>query len=150
MLWRYFFVLETCYTIHQLESTKLDKVNDEIHCAFKYHLTNDEIFDEIVGKEFEVYLIEYGNNGQNSGFEVLIPNKLKEYYINYNEQNPEILKIPHINASLANKAKTVNSKKLNFKRLENPIKLIRSFGYWIKENGNQYVSYEPFLETKRK
>lgn len=71
-----------------------------------------------MGKEFEVYLIEYGNNGQNSGFEVLIPNKLKEYYINYNEQNPEILKIPHINASLANKAKAVNSKNLILKGLK--------------------------------
>lgn len=83
MLWRHFFDLEICYTIHQLESKKLDKVNDEIHCAFKYHPTNDEI----VGKEVEVYLIRYGNNGQNSGFEVLIPNKLKEYYINYDKPN---------------------------------------------------------------
>lgn len=145
-----FFDSEACYIIHQLESKKLDKVNDEIHCTFKYLPANNEIFDEIVGKEFEVYLIGYGNDGQNSGFEVLIPDELKEYYINYDEQNPEILKTPHITASLANKAKAVNSKKLNFKKLEKPIKLIGRFGYWIKENGNQYVSYEPFLEAKRK
>ena len=69
-----FFDLETCYIIHQLESKKLDKVNDEI-------------FDEIVEKEFEVYLIGYGNDGQNSGFEMLIPDELKEYYKNHDKQN---------------------------------------------------------------
>lgn len=45
------------------------------------------------------------NDGQNSGFEILLPEELSEYYINFDEQNPDVLKVPHITASLANGAK---------------------------------------------
>lgn len=41
--------------IHSLESTQLENVNDELHCTFKYHPSENEIFDDIVGKTFEVY-----------------------------------------------------------------------------------------------
>lgn len=44
-----------------------------------------------------------------------------------------------------NDAKSLNTKNLNFKTLEKPIKLIGKFGYWIKDNNNEYLSYEPFV-----
>ena len=87
-----FFEADMVDLIHSLETEKLAIVNDEIHCTFKYHPTTDEIFNDIVGKTFEVYLIGYGNDGQNSGFEILFPDELKDYYINYDEQNPTVLK----------------------------------------------------------
>lgn len=61
------------------------------------------------------------------------PNELKKYYINYDEQNLTILKTPHITTSLAIDAIPTNTKKLSFKPLEKPIKLIGRFGFWIKE-----------------
>ena len=143
-----FFETYTVDLIHSLETEKLAKVNDEMHCTFKYHPTTDEIFNDIVGKTFEVYLISYGNDGQNSGFEILLPDKLKNYYINYDEQNPGILKTPHITASLAEGAKASNTKNLNFKPLEKPIKLIGKFGYWIKDGNVEYLSYEPYTKGK--
>lgn len=44
-----FFEGDTIELIHSLETEKLARVNDEIHCTFKYHPNNDEIFNEIVG-----------------------------------------------------------------------------------------------------
>ena len=144
-----FFEADMVELIRSLETEKLAIVNDEIHCTFKYHPTDEEIFDEIVGKVFEVYLIGYGNDGQNSGFEILLPDELKDYYINYDEENPNILKVPHITASLAEDAKSSNTKNLSFKPLEKPVKLIGRFGYWIKDNEKEYLSYESYSRSKK-
>ena len=143
-----FFEEDMVNIIHSLEKEKLARVNDEIHCTFKYHPNNNEIFNEIVGQVFEVYLVGYGNDGQNSGFEILLPEELREYYINFDEQNPEVLKVPHITASLAEGAKASNTKNLDFKPLEKPIKLIGKFGYWIKDENNEYLSFEPYAKSK--
>ena len=76
------------------------------------------------------------------------PDELKDYYINYNEQNPTVLKTPHITASLAEGAKATNTKNLNFKPLEKPVKLVGRFGYWIKGKSEEHLSYEPYLKCK--
>ena len=47
-----FFEADAEELIHSLETEKLAKVNDEIHCTFKYHPNEEEIFDELVGKKF--------------------------------------------------------------------------------------------------
>lgn len=138
-----FFEKDMAELIHSQE-------NDEIHCTFKYHPVDNEIFNEIVGEYFEVYLIGYGNDGQNSGFEISLPKDLKSYYINYDEDNPSVLKVPHITASLARNAKASNTKNLKFIPLEKPIKLVGRFGYWIKDENNEYISYEPFYKSKTK
>lgn len=139
-----FFEEDMVDLIHSLETEKLAIVNDEIHCTFKYHPNNNEIFNEIVGQIFEVYIVGYGNDGQNSGFEILLPEELKKYYINFDEQNPEILKKPHITASLAEDAEASNTKNLDFKPLEVPIKLVGRFGYWIKDEKDEHISFEPY------
>jgi len=141
-----FFEKEAVDLIHSLELETLSNINDEIHCTFKYHPSTNEIFNNIVGKTFEVFLIGYGNDKQNSGFEIRLPNELQEYYINYDEQNPNILKKPHITASIAEGAKSSNTKNLNFIPLKNPIKIIGKFGYWIKEENKEYLSYEPYYK----
>ena len=145
-----FFDKDMTELIHSLEKEKLERVNDEIHCTFKYHPLDEEIFNEIVGKYFDIYLIGYGNDGQNSGFEILLPEELKKFYINYDEENLNILKVPHITASLANNAKASNTKNLKFIPLENPVKLVGRFGYWIKDVDNEYVSYEIYSKKKIK
>ena len=139
-----FFEDDMANLIHSLETKKLTLVNDVMHCTFKYHPMDEEILNDIVGEKFEVYLISYGNDGQNSGFEILLPDKLKKYYINYDEENPTILKPPHITASLAESAKASNTKKLTFKPLEKKVKLTGRFGYWIKDGDIEYLSYKPY------
>ena len=88
-------------------------------------------------------LIGYGCDGFNSGFMVRIPEELKEYYINYDESN--CLVIPHITSSIMKNADTNNTKYLDFKLFDKPIRVFGMFGYYIKdENGKAYVSYTPF------
>lgn len=142
-----FFLEDTINIIHSLEKEKLAVINDNLHCTFKYHPSNNEIFNEIVGQEFEVYIIGYGNDGQNSGLEILLPEELREYYINFDEQNPKVLKKPHITASLSKDAKASNTKNLDFKLLETPVKVIGKFGYWIKEKNKEYLSFEPYIKN---
>ena len=75
---------------------------------------------------------------------------MKAFYINYDEENLNILKVPHITASLANNAKASNTKNLKFIPLENPVKLVGRFGYWIKDEDNEYVSYEIYSNKRTK
>ncbi len=139
-----FFDKDTVELIHLLETNMLDEVNDEIHCTFKYKPTKEEVFNEIVGKRFEVFLIGYGNDGMNSGFQIALPDELIPYYINYDEQNLNTLKVPHITASLVKGAKASNTKNLEFTPLEKPIKIIGKFGYWIKDKNGEYLSYKAY------
>ncbi len=143
-----FFEADVVELIHSLETKKLAKVNDEIHCTFKYHPNEQEIFNDIVGESFEVFLIGYGNDGMNSGFQVSLPEELMPYYINYDEQNPDVLKVPHITASLSEGAKASNTKKIEFKPLEKPIRIVGKFGYWIKDGNDEYLSYDPYSKNK--
>lgn len=133
---------ESVKLIHQLEQNKLDRVNDEIHLTLKYKPNKNEIFDDIVGQEFYMYLIGYGNDGMNSGFEIELSEELKPYYINYDETNPSILKIPHITASLSDDAEAVNTKNLKFNKLPQKYKIKGRFGYWIEEDDKEYLSYK--------
>lgn len=143
-----FFEGETAEFIHSLEDNQLEKVNDKLHCTFKFHPSRSEIFNELVGKEFEVYIIGYGNDGNNSGFEIMLPEDLRKYYINYDEKNGGILKVPHITASLKEGARANDTKKLEFKRFERPIKIVGRFGFWIKEGNKEYLSYRPYILKK--
>lgn len=93
-----FFDEETVKLIHSLEEDTLDVVNDEIHCTFKYHPANDEIFNEIVGKYFDVYLVGYANGGKNSGFKIEIFKKLEKYYIHHEPIDQTKLITHHITA----------------------------------------------------
>ena len=43
-----FFEGETVDFIHSLETEQLPIINNEIHCTFKYHPSESEIFDELV------------------------------------------------------------------------------------------------------
>ena len=143
-----FFEGEIVEIIHSLEKTTLEEINDRLHCTFKYHPSNEEIFNDIVGKTFEVYLVGYANDGMNSGFEILLPEELKKYYINFDEDNPCVLKIPHITASLKQGAKASNTKNLKFNKLDKPVKINGRFGFWIKENDREYLSYKPYIIKK--
>ena len=145
-----FFDEEAIKIIKSLETVKLPIINDEIHCTFKYHPDEDEIFDELVGKEFEIELIGYGYDGQNSGFSLKLPDELLKYYINYDEGYNKKLKIPHITTSLSEGAKAENTKNLNFYLLKKPIKIIGKFGYWIKDKNSEFVSFKPYKNIKTK
>ena len=89
-----------------------------------------------------MYLIGYGNDGMNSGFEIELSEELKPYYINYDEINKSILKIPHITASLSDDAEAVNTKNLKFNKLPQKYKIKGRFGFWIEDDDKEYISYK--------
>ena len=110
------------------------------HCTFKYRPLEEQIFDDLVGKEIDILVVGYGCDGQKSGFEIIIPEELHDYYINYDNNNN--LKIPHITTSLNYNAKPVNTYKLSFTKLDKPFLIKGHFGYCIQENEKTYISYE--------
>ena len=136
---------ESIKLIQKLETKKLERINDEIHLTLKYKPAKEEILNEIVGKEFELYLIGYGNDGKNSGFEVELTEELKPYYINFDEDDKTSIKIPHITSSLANDAKAVDTKNLLFNKLSQKYKVKGKIGFWIEdEEGKEYLSYKQY------
>ena len=138
-----FFDEEVSNIIRVLEVESLEKSVKNLHCTFKYKPKYEEIFDVIVGKEFFVEIVGYGNDGENSGFEIVLPEELHKYYINYEGEDENILTIPHITVSLKEGAKAVNTKNLKFKPLGTPVKIKGTFGYYVREKGKEGVSFKP-------
>lgn len=134
-----FFDDDASKFIHSLENERLPIENDKLHCTFKYHPKDDEILNELVGKEIEVFLIGYASDGQNSGFQVLLPDDIGKYYYDMNKSE-----IPHITASISENAKSLDTGSLKFKPLGKKYSVIGKFGYWIKENKCEYVSYDKY------
>lgn len=136
-----FFEPDTINLIHSLESNPLEKVNDTTHCTFIYHPKSTKIYNKLVGKYFTLYLIGYASDTKNSGFKVTLPEELEPYYQNYDRENN--LVTPHITASLSKNTKPFNTRNLNFHPLDKPIKIVGRFGYYIKKNNKEYLSFEP-------
>lgn len=136
-----FFDEEEASIINSLDEGHLPIIINEVHCTFKFKPQKDEIFDEIVGNLYEITLIGYGCDGQNSGFEIKLPSELEKFYINY-ESDSSILRVPHITSSLNYGALPKNTKDLNFKPLEKEIKIKGRFGYWVKDGDRGHISFE--------
>lgn len=132
---------DTLSKIKSLEREPLPITNDILHCTLKYHPKENELFPEIIGKEFTIKLTGYASNGKNSGFEIELPTELEKYYINYDEVTNK-LKTPHITTSISEGAKAKNTKDLNFIPLPKTEIITGKVGYWIKENNKEYISYE--------
>lgn len=126
--------------IRSLEKNKLPKIYKVLHCTFKYKPSEKKIFYDLFGREFEIKLIGYGSDSNNSGFEIELPKELEKYFINYDIDGK--LKVPHITASLSENADSNKTKDLVFLPLESEIKIIGKFGCLIRENDSEYVRYD--------
>lgn len=138
-----FFEEESVKLIHSLDTNKLEKANDEIHCTFRYHPSEKEIFNELVGQTFEVTLTSYGNNNKNAGFLISLPEELIPFYINY-ESDQKTLRVPHITSSISSNAIPSETKNLDFKPLSRQYKVKGKFGFCIKDNRGKYISYDKY------
>lgn len=130
-----FFDDDTVNFIRKLEKRPLAIPINEIHCTFKFRPRDDEIFDELVGKEIELSI----SDGNNSGFEVELPVDIMHYYINYDKSGK--LNRPHITVSLSQGAKPLDTKNLKFEKLLKTYKVKGRFGYWIKKGISEHISY---------
>ena len=142
-----FFEGEDAKTIKSLEEKKLPIRSDILHCTFKYLPKKDEIFNQLVGKEFDVFLTGYACDGRNSGFSVQFTGDIDDYYINFEETDSSKLKRPHVTTSIAPGSKPMNTKDLDFVQFEKPVKVKGKFGYWVKEGYKQFLMYKEFRGT---
>lgn len=112
--------------------TKLDKPIDDLHVTFSFNpKEEDKLPKELIGKEIPIKVIGEGNNGTNHGYKVELPNmnfaingervSLKSLYT-----NPAV---PHITMSLSPKGKAVDTRYLDFSKIE-PFDVVGKLGYW--------------------
>lgn len=119
----------------------LEKIPDNLHCTFQYQPTDEQItdFNKIVGKEFEIKLIGYGNNQKNAGFLIEIPDELNRYFTNGQNEGRVVPK--HITTSFTKKSPAVFTRDLDFKPLDKPITVKGKAGFYVKENDMKGISY---------
>lgn len=113
-----------------LQKKGLDSNIENMHITFKFGDT-EKYPEELMGKEFKIKIIGYASDGKNSGFSVELPEKLKPYY--------KSSSIPHITVSIGEvdgiKGKPVDTAKLNFKPLKEPVEIQGKLGYFIFGKG---------------
>ena len=126
--------------IMENEKSCLAKRPNNFHCTMQYMPKDLKYFNDIMGKEVVIALTGYGNDGENSGYSVQLPDEVKKYFLNIDEQGN--LKVPHITTSLSDDGKAVNTANLNFEDLENPIFVRGRFGAFVKEEDIEYISFE--------
>lgn len=131
-----FFDDKNSNILRSLDYNKLNNKIKNLHITFKFAPSNEEIFNEIVGKTFTIEITGYGNDGQNAGLQVNLPDELIEYYINDNT--------PHITTTLSDSSKTINTHKLKYNKFTYPIKVQGKFAYYIQDNNKDFISTTPF------
>ncbi len=132
--------------IRTLEKEQLTMKVRNLHCTFNYRPSDNDVFDDIVGEEIELMLVGYGCDGNNSGFEVKIPEEMLEYYKNY--YGDEIV-TPHITTSIAKVENAFDTKDLDFEPFPEPYIIKGKYGYFIGGRSNSFISFEPQIDIKR-
>ena len=111
-----FFDNETINKLLSRDFNKLQIVNRDLHVTMREFPKEEN--KELIGKKYQIKVIGYGTNKQNSGFLIELPHNLLPYYKNL-DKDGSIIK-PHITTSMSLGASAKNTKNLEFKLLENP------------------------------
>lgn len=98
--------------LKQNEQSPLIKLPKNYHVTFEYKPQNIEKYNEILNKRFEIRVVGYASNGENSAFKVEFPKDLNMFY-NRRTNNGELV-TPHITMSMGKSGKAVNSCYLKF------------------------------------
>ncbi len=143
-----FVVPEDMEKLFSKEGTFLGFRNDIPHITFLYKPDKYHLIEDYVGKDVTIHVIGYGCDGENSAFEVTFPEEYNEFYFNKDEDGNSIK--PHITLSLSDNAKASNSKNLTFVKFKEPIAIQGRFGYWIKDDKEEYPLYDKLLPKLKK
>ena len=134
-----FFNKENSKIISDNEKQRLEFLPNNFHCTFAFRPNEIELFNQFVGQNVDVSLIGYGNNNENSGFEIAFDDKFKDLFKNFDINNTP--KTPHITTSLANGARAVNTCNLRFEPIK-PITITGRFGFFVIENNKGFISFD--------
>lgn len=135
-----FFTGEEEQKLIRLEPIRLIRCPRSFHCTFGYKPSHEDIirFNEIVGETGTVLVDGHGQDEDNTGYRIIIPQEFREYFRNYDKNG--ILKVPHITMSLSDKGRAVNTCYLDFNKLVEPFEISGKFGFFI--DGLNEPSYE--------
>ena len=129
------------------EGTFLGNRNDLPHITFLYKPDGKHLIEDVIGKSITCYLTAYGCDGDNSAFQVSLPDDYNDLYLNKDE-NGDVIE-PHITVSLSDNGKAINSRYLTYVKLKEPIPVNGTFGYWIKDSGKEYPLFSKILPKKK-
>ena len=129
------------------EGTFLGNRNDLPHITFLYKPDGKHLIEDVIGKSITCYLTAYGCDGDNSAFQVSLPDDYNDLYLNKDE-NGDVIE-PHITVSLSDNGKAINSRYLTYVKLKEPITIKGTFGYWIKNEGKEYPLFNKILPKKK-
>lgn len=135
-----FFDEESIRIIESLEKNPLEQKVKNMHCTFKFRPNKEELCPELLGQEFELFLIGYGCDGKNSGFEVQLPKELKEKYHHTDKKTGQMI-LSHMTVSYALNSTPKHTKDINFQPLETKVKVTGRFGYFMDNGTISYHSY---------
>lgn len=110
------------------------------HVTVAYRPGADKVFLDSLGSKANIHAIGYGNNGKNEGLLVEISaedpaiQKTLEERIAPDDKSGELKRVPlHVTLSIAEGAKAVSTRDLDFVPLDNPIDLTGSFKLFGKD-----------------
>ena len=126
-----FFDEETSKKMVELQKNPLESPVQDMHITFKFGEL-EEYPVELMQREVEVRLVAYGCDGKNSGFEVELPADIEAKYYKGNRPIHITVSIGTVNGE---KGKPVDTAKLHFETLAEPITVIGKFGYFIFGEG---------------
>ncbi len=113
-----------------LQKKGLERNIENMHIPFKFG-DIEKYPEELIGRKFIIKVTGYASDGKNSGFSVKLPEELKPFY--------KSSSIPHITVSIGEvdevKGNLVNTAKLDFKPLAQPIEIQGKLGYFILGKG---------------
>lgn len=99
----------------------LENVICNPHITFEFR--PERVPSDLLGQEISVTVVGYGNDGQNEGLAVKIPDEAAAHYKNDAQ--------PHVTLSIATGAKAVNTKNLEFADIA-PVTVTGTFGVFTK------------------
>lgn len=111
------------------QGKELAKSIKYLHTTIEYQPKYIGRIPELFGKEIEVTVTGYGNNGRNEGLEVKVSSKNEEI-----QEMLERIEVPHITLSRAEDAQSVDTRYLEFEPIE-PFTVKGVFGGYADNNG---------------
>lgn len=126
-----FFDEETSKKLEELQQNPLESPVQDMHITFKFGEL-DEYPAELMQQDVEVRLVGYGCDGKNSGFEVALPDDIEAKYYKGNRPIHITVSIGTVNGE---RGKPVDTAKLDFEPLTEPIMVSGRFGYFVFGEG---------------
>lgn len=102
--------------LKQHEKSVLEKLPKNYHVTLEFRPKTEDKYNVIINKIYDIKVIGYGCDGENSGYLVELPEELKRYYNNLDQNNN--LKPPHITMSMSRQGKAVNTANLDFEKIQ--------------------------------